>query len=95
MANTVRHYRLPPEAIARRLQDLGITPWQFAAQWEVKRETVNRWLLDVDHPKALDPPFWVTIALELLRLPGAAERVREIHEAYKVSNDDEHAPQAL
>lgn len=87
MANTVDHHRLNPGAIGRELELLGLSPWDFAALWGVNRQTIQRWLLHEDHPRALEPPYWLTVALDLMHLPGAPERVLLLHDQNKVSND--------
>lgn len=87
MAKTVDHHRLSPEELGRQLRDLGLSPWDFAALLGVGKNTVALWLLPETDPRAKEPPYWPTVALDLMRLPGAMDRVLRLHEENKVSND--------
>lgn len=70
------HNRLTMEAIEQGIEALGITPSEFARLLGLNRKTVKRWLLPADHSDYLAPPFWLTVMLGLLLLPGGLDRAR-------------------
>jgi hypothetical protein len=51
------------------------------------------WLKPEDHPKAQEPPFWVTTWLALWVLVGEAsrQRVAKLAEGRLIGGDDEQA----
>lgn len=91
MARRVKHYLLPPDELLERIHETGLTPSQFAKLFDVNRKTMSRWLAPLDSEEAADPPYWVTVALDLLRLPGAIDRVEQLHATHMMDKGDAYS----
>lgn len=91
MARRFDHYRLSAEDLSSALSEAGLQPVEFERLTGVSRTGLASWLLPEDHPKAQEPPFWVTTWLALYHLPGAAQIVEQLA-ADNLIPEDEHAP---
>jgi hypothetical protein len=81
MARTFDHHRLTADEFAAGLDQAGLTAEEFQRLTGASRNAVRSWLFAEDHPRAQEPPFWVTSWLGLYLLPGARERAQAIAES--------------
>lgn len=87
MARAYDHERLTAAEFAAGLDQAGLSAEAFQRLTGASRNAVRSWLFPEDHPKAQEPPFWVTSWLGLYLLPGARERAEAIAEAKLISKD--------
>lgn len=66
MSNRVELERLKPDDISANLTDADISLWEFCGLFNLNYDTAKRWLLPVDHKRAMDPPYWVGPVLAML-----------------------------
>lgn len=90
MARRFDHYRLSAEDLSSALTEAGLQPVEFERLTGVSATAMKQWLLPEDHPKAQEPPFWVTTWLALYRLPGAADLAEQLA-ADNLIPENEHA----
>jgi hypothetical protein len=91
MARTFDHERLTAAEFSAGLDQAGLTPTGFEFLTGVSRNSVAAWLKPEDHPRAQEPPFWVTSWLALYLLPGAPDRACAVAEAKRIGGDDVEA----
>lgn len=89
MARNFDHERLTAEAFSAALDEAKLSTTAFEFLTGASRNSVRAWLLPASHPKAVDPPFWVTSWLALYLLPGGRDRARAVAESKLIGDDDE------
>jgi hypothetical protein len=82
MARKIDHQRLTAEAFCAELSACNLSVDEFRRLTGASWNSVRSWMLPEDHPKAQEPPFWVTSWLTLFKLPGGSEA------AWAVFNQD-------
>lgn len=87
MARAYDHERLTAAEFAAGLDQASLTAEDFQRLTGASRNAVRSWLFPEDHPKAQEPPFWVTSWLGLYLLPGARERAEAIAGAKLLDED--------
>lgn len=91
MARNFDHERLSAAEFAAGLEQAELSAEQFQQLTGASRNAVRSWLFPEDHPRAQEPPFWVTSWLGLYLLPGGADRARAIAESKLVGGEDDDA----
>lgn len=91
MARTFDHERLTAAEFSAGLDQAGLSPTDFERLTGASRNSVAAWLRPEDHPRAQEPPFWVTSWLALYLLPGAPERAHAVAAAKLTGASDDDA----
>ena len=91
MARSFDHERLTAEQFSAALDQARLSPTDFEFLTGAGRNSVGAWLKASDHPRAQEPPFWVTSWLALYLLPGGPERALAVAESKLLGDDDANA----
>ena len=87
MSRKFDHVRLSPAELFAGLDQAGLSYTDFERLTGTRRDTLERWLKPVSHPRYIAPPFWVSSWLALYLLPGAPARADQVS-AYLMSEID-------
>jgi hypothetical protein len=90
MSRKFDHTRLSPAEFAAGLAEAGLSHSDFERLTGTRRDTFERWLRPVSHPRYVEPPFWVSSWLALYLIPGAAARADQVA-AYLIREIDHDA----
>jgi hypothetical protein len=91
MSRHFDHERLSADEFSAGLDQADLSPIEFQRLTGAGHNTVMSWLKPAGHPKAQEPPFWVTTWLSLYLLPGGPDRARAVAESKLLRDDDDTA----
>lgn len=78
MANRTETFRLTPGALSEGLTAAGLSLKEFCHLFDLNYDTAKRWTRHPDHPRACEPPYWVTPVLAACRAESFLIMAREI-----------------